>query len=391
MASHHSSRSARQSRRRASRLLLIVLSVVVSLGAVVYLHNIQKSRAATAKLTAQASGATSAAGQVASPAGLNPAPSHVLLPANGVLPSSAFGKSATPLATATPSGAAKPTASTGAAPAAPAKPATPPLPTAPPAPAGLAAQLINEAKAKAETDPVAARAILNEPYAAGRFSGADAEAVRGYMMQLNAKLIFSPRQYAADPAVEFVQVESGHGLIAIARQHFVPWEAITRMNGVSDRRIRVGQSLKVPKGPFNFVVSKSAFRLDVYLGGLPGESGAIYITSMPVGLGKDDSTPTGLWVVTPGTKNKNPLWTNPRTNETFRGDDPKNPLGGFWMGITGQDGNAVGKQSYGIHGTIEPDSVGKQASMGCVRLRHDDIALVYDLATEGRTRVLVRD
>ena len=44
------------------------------------------------------------------------------------------------------------------------------------------------------------------------------------------------------------------------------------------------------------------------------------------------------------------------------------------MGLKGEDGNAVGKQSYGIHGTIEPDSIGKQASMGCIRMGHEDIA-----------------
>ena len=72
-------------------------------------------------------------------------------------------------------------------------------------------------------------------------------------------------------------------------------------------------------------------------------------------------------------------------------NDPKNPLGGYWMGLVGLEGDAVGKNSYGIHGTIEPDSIGKQASMGCIRLGHDDIALLFDLLVDGKSNVMIKD
>ena len=88
---------------------------------------------------------------------------------------------------------------------------------------------------------------------------------------------------------------------------------------------------------------------------------------------------------------KNPAWTNPRTNEHFDGYDTKNPLGGHWIALKGEEGDAIGKTSYGIHGTIEPESIGKQASMGCIRLNVEDIKQVYDMVTEGKSRVLVRD
>src|SRR5581483_7849301 len=100
------------------------------------------------------------------------------------------------------------------------------------------------------------------------------------------------------------------------------------------------------------------------------------VMSLPVGLGRDNSTPTGLWVIQPQNK------THPATYYGLHGEgvidanDPKNPLGGYWMGITGLEGEAVGKSSYGIHGTIDPDSIGKMASQGCIRLRHDDIAFL---------------
>ena len=72
-------------------------------------------------------------------------------------------------------------------------------------------------------------------------------------------------------------------------------------------------------------------------------------------------------------------------------DDPKNPLGGYWIGLTGTEGQAVGKMSYGIHGTIDQDSIGKQSSMGCIRLRASDIAMVFDMMVEGKSMVVVKD
>lgn len=47
--------------------------------------------------------------------------------------------------------------------------------------------------------------------------------------------------------------------------------------------------------------------------------------------------------------------------------------------------------SYGIHGTIDPDSIGKQSSLGCIRLHTDDIAMVYDMLVEGKSMVVLKE
>lgn len=294
----------------------------------------------------------------------------------------------------------KPASSPGAG--APVKPVahTPgqpaPLPSPTPAAGALSAaqasQLLTDARNKLTAgDLLGARQPLGDHYAAGRIAGADGEAARSLLAEINGQLVLAPRKVSGDPYVDLVTVNSAGDMVRAARSHAVPWEAVCRINQVSDRKIRPNMSLKVPHGPFHAVVSKSIYRLDLYLGGLPGEPGAMYVSSLPVGLGENNSTPTGLWTCAAGSKGRNLDWTNPRTNERFAGDDPKNPLGGFWIGLKGEEGNAAGKQSYGIHGTIEPDSIGKQMSMGCVRLRHDDIALVYDLLSEGKSRVWIRD
>jgi len=49
---------------------------------------------------------------------------------------------------------------------------------------------------------------------------------------------------------------------------------------------------------------------------------------------------------------------------------PNNPVGLVWIGLN--------KDGYGIHGAPEPDSIGKTASHGCVRLTN------WDAITLGR-------
>ena len=39
--------------------------------------------------------------------------------------------------------------------------------------------------------------------------------------------------------------------------------------------------------------------------------------------------------------------------------------------------------SYGIHGTIEPDSIGKNESRGCIRMLNSEVEEVYDFLVIG--------
>jgi len=136
------------------------------------------------------------------------------------------------------------------------------------------------------------------------------------------------------------------------------------------------------------VVDKSAFTIDLYLGA-PGGEGSMYVLTFSVGLGADDATPTGLWVVPKGAKATNPVYYSPRGEGIIAADDPKNPLGDYWIAIEGVDGEAVGKTSFGIHGTIDPDSIGKQASLGCIRLRNEDIERVFKMLYEVKSNVRI--
>ena len=60
---------------------------------------------------------------------------------------------------------------------------------------------------------------------------------------------------------------------------------------------------------------------------------------------------------------------------------PGNPVGTRWMGLS--------KHGYGIHGTNEPNSIGKAASHGCIRMAKADLEEFYTLVAAGDTVELV--
>lgn len=336
------------SRNRTSRALLVVLAGVVVLGAIAYAYNWNKTRSASASNAMRS-------------------PPFTTVAASSSAPAVASGQ-------------------------APVVPASAPVVRPPAIVSAAFAQVLSDAQAKAAAGKLAdARDALNGPLVNGQLTPDDAGAARAELSKINQRLVFSTDRFAADPLQSTYVVQSGDQLTRIALRNSVPWEFVARINGLADpRRLRMGQTVKLVKGPFHAVVSKSAFRLDVYLGS-PGEAGATYIMSLPVGLGKDDSTPTGKWLIEPGKKLKNPAYFSPRGEGVYSADDPKNPLGEYWLALQGMEGQAMGKMSYGIHGTIDPDSIGKQASMGCIRLRNEDVALLYEMLADGKSTVVVKE
>ncbi|MEA2711023.1 MAG: hypothetical protein QOF78_3624 [Phycisphaerales bacterium] len=254
----------------------------------------------------------------------------------------------------------------------------------------LTGNALADAKMKIEHGKLLdARRILNAAITGGQLSDADVKAAKQKLNEINAIVIFSSKQFAEDEYGGTFTVPPGGVLEKIAKSHDISKELLQRINGITDpRKLRAQQSLKVISGPFNAVVDKSDFSLELWIGE-PGAKGAMYVTSFPVGLGENDSTPTGVWAV----KNRltNPAYFSPRGEGITAADDPKNPLGEYWIGLTGSEGAAVGQQSYGIHGTIDPASIGKQSSMGCIRLKNEDVAKVFETLVEGKSTVAVKE
>jgi LysM repeat protein len=317
---------------------------------------------------------------------------------------------------ASPAAAAPPVPATSPAPAPPA-PVTPARPTpstgiglddpdeqqAPPAPLPRdlppdalasdrgASERLRQALAMLEAgQAVQARAELSQLLAREDrgLSAEDAAAIRRRLTALSQDMIFSRRVPKNDPLVDVYVVKPGDFLMNVGRQYAVPYELIEQINKVEARKIWAGQKMKVPRGPFHGVVDKSDYRLDLYLNDPEGR--AIYVTSFPVGLGENDSTPVGRWRVRAGGKVKNPSWPDPSSGKVYAPDDPANPIGEYWMGLEGLDEVTSRRQGYGIHGTTEPQSIGQQMSLGCIRMRESDLIQVYNMLVEGKSTVLVR-
>jgi lipoprotein-anchoring transpeptidase ErfK/SrfK len=62
------------------------------------------------------------------------------------------------------------------------------------------------------------------------------------------------------------------------------------------------------------------------------------------------------------------------------GPGASNPLGTRWIGL--------GHRGYGIHGTNAPNSIGKNASHGCIRMNRKDIEELFELVRAGDLVVL---
>lgn len=94
-----------------------------------------------------------------------------------------------------------------------------------------------------------------------------------------------------------------------------------------------------------------------------------------VGIGRDGQE-TIVGTFRAGDKQEKPTWFK-------RGQDPlaypDNPLGTRWIAWH-RDGAKTG---YGFHGTWEPESIGTAASDGCIRLRNEDVELLFEILPVG--------
>lgn len=269
-------------------------------------------------------------------------------------------------------------------------------------PGNVRAMVDEASRALAANKPLEARTLLNKALLDSRLPSEERKALRSQIAAVNESLIFSPAVAKGDPLTDVYAIGSGDSLVTLTRKQGLPvdWRFIQRINKITNpSSLRIGQKVKVIRQPFHAVVHKSDYRMDLYMGDPlpPGGAGGAgnslgrevgpdgqdpswtYVRSFSVGLGESNGTPEGAFVIRPKSKLTNPRWVNPRNGEVFEADNPKNPIGEYWLGLDGVDDSTRKFTGYGIHGTIDPASIGKSMSMGCVRMSAEDIALVYEV------------
>lgn len=186
---------------------------------------------------------------------------------------------------------------------------------------------------------------------------------------LHERLQTTAREIYANPERHFAEphfVEFGETLDVIADKYQVPWRYLARLNQVTPESLQAGSKLKVLTGPFSAVVDLKSFELTVHAHGW-------YVHHFPIGLGQDGGTPLGKFTVQ--SKETNPTWYNPQGGR-IDADDPMNPLGEHWIGL----GNQIG-----IHGTIDPKSLGRWNKRGSIIMRNEDVTDVFHLLGTGST------
>lgn len=216
-----------------------------------------------------------------------------------------------------------------------------------------------------------ARDVLTELYLKG--SGEVRQRARKALQVINKDLVFNPRVRAG---ATIHTVQGGETLGKIGRQHGVNWRMIQRINGISrPGLIRVGQKLKILTGPRRILVDKSDFRLALLIDG-------DFIKEYPVGLGKNNETPTGAFEV--DQMLIEPDWYPP-WGGVIKYGEKGHLIGDRWIGLADQPGVS----GYGIHGTSDPDSIGTMCSNGCIRMHNEDVKELYAFVNSGTTVEIV--
>ncbi|MDD5746499.1 MAG: L,D-transpeptidase family protein [Candidatus Omnitrophica bacterium] len=166
-------------------------------------------------------------------------------------------------------------------------------------------------------------------------------------------------------------VQPGESLDKLARRFHTTLTLIVENNSLTTTRIRPGQTLRVWNAPFTIIVDKTNNRLVL-------KTDAEIIKTYPIATGAEGGTPAGEFTIT--SKISNPTWFH--KGEVIAPDNPRNALGTRWLGLD--------KPQYGIHGTIQPELIGRQVSHGCIRMLNADVEELYDLIPLG-TKVIIID
>ena len=195
---------------------------------------------------------------------------------------------------------------------------------------------------------------------------------------LTLEIIFSDVQ--TPPQTIIYQVRLKDTLRRLAQRFHTTVDLIKKRNHLDSDAIRSGQKLSIWTGRFNIVIDKTNNTLTLKVGteqcSVPTDQ---VVKVYPVSTGKESTTtPVGEFTI----KDRlvAPVWFH--RGMVVPPGTPKNFLGTRWLGFN--------IPKYGIHGTVEPELIGKSVSSGCIRMRNADVEELYTLIPEG-TKVLIED
>jgi lipoprotein-anchoring transpeptidase ErfK/SrfK len=169
---------------------------------------------------------------------------------------------------------------------------------------------------------------------------------------------------ASEPTQRTHFVKAGDTLGSIADRYRVTIPMLKGANRLDSDRIRVGQKLRIPAVALRIEIDKSDNVLKLF-------KNVELVRTYPVATGDQGVTPVGSYTI--ANRLIGPTWY--WQGHAVPADDPEYPLGSRWLGLS--------RRGYGIHGTNEPESIGKQVSHGCIRMHNEDVEELFDVVAIG--------
>lgn len=215
-----------------------------------------------------------------------------------------------------------------------------------------------------------ARTLYREAVAEAAWDSPEWAEAAAALGRVNVAIIFSPQ---TTPECVLYDVQSGDNLTLIGNKLNTTQGLLMRANGIDESTaLHIGQQLKYTPKDFRIVIERSKCRLF-----LLDKDGLFRV--YPTGLGMPGHE-TALGSYTIGNKQKDPVWHKPGEPPIPAGD-PRNELGTRWMPLVpAKEGLPT---DLGIHGTIQPETVGQFSSHGCARLVPADVEELFDLVVRG--------
>jgi lipoprotein-anchoring transpeptidase ErfK/SrfK len=129
------------------------------------------------------------------------------------------------------------------------------------------------------------------------------------------------------------------------------------------------------------------YRAEKMLDVLDGDKLIASVPITPGGGGRSTQTPPGKWRIVGVAAMPTFRWDAGVLNHGVRTENfhmlppgPNNPVGVLWIGLN--------KPGIGIHGTNQPQTIGRAQSHGCMRVANWDVIRLSKMITKGMTVVI---
>ncbi|MEI6832273.1 MAG: TIGR00730 family Rossman fold protein [Candidatus Omnitrophota bacterium] len=180
-----------------------------------------------------------------------------------------------------------------------------------------------------------------------------------------------------EKAVVFYQVKEPVSLKDLSKKLNMTPQLLKRLNNLHSDTLANEQTLKIVNLGYKIIISRMDKKLYFC-----DDNGRL-IREYPIGVGKKKTkTPLGIFEVTERLERK-AYWYKPHSSKKVPYGNKNYPFGK--LGIFVRIGPSIG-----MHSTSWPESIGKEESDGCIRMKNEDVEEIYYFVPLG-TKVIIKE